>query len=279
MPPTDVTSLTRRLREWTLQPSTERNFCRGPQQMIESALADPRRTTQLSISGYLLGTWHLGCGELAVLQGDPTGWDRIRLGVALQRTSLWLRCVEGDAKRRSDGPDLPLLQTANCAALVLALDDPSPIGERLLEACAGLPDDRFAETDAWPSFVRELLALRQQRRPVLSPRLGPYGEVLLAFHANDLVLANKLQELCDLHLQRTRGTPTAPAEFDEPGVMLMPVAVLAVRAVRKSLDLRTPKVEHAMMFTNLVQTSPSGPWPEDPWLSRLVERAERRPRR
>ena len=58
----DVTSLQRRLREWSLQPSNERNYLRGPQQMIASALDDPRRVTQLSVSGYLLGTWHLGCG-------------------------------------------------------------------------------------------------------------------------------------------------------------------------------------------------------------------------
>lgn len=277
MPPTDVTSLQRRLREWALQPSTERNFCRGPQQMLESALQDPRRTTQASISGYLLGTWHLGCGELAVLQGDMVGWDRIRLGVALQRTSLWLRAVEF-AERRG-GPDLPALQTANCAALVLAFDDPDPMGERLLSAFADMPDDRFAETAVWPLFVRELLTLRQRGRPVAGPRLGPYSEALQAFGGNEQLLARKLQELCDLHLSCTRGTPGAAADFDEPGVMLLPLAVLAVRAVRRSLDLPTPKVEHPMMFTNLVQTAPAGAWPEDPWLARLLERANRRPRR
>ncbi|MEQ1632783.1 MAG: hypothetical protein ABL997_10450 [Planctomycetota bacterium] len=267
MPTTDVTSLQRRLREWTLQPSTERNFYRGPVRMVEDALDDPRRVTQLSISGYLLGTWYLGCGELAVLEGDPTGWDRIRLGVAFQRTALWLRCTKRTNTRRGEGADLPVLQTANCAALVLAFHDPE--GEELLEAFADLPDDRFGENDAWPYFVRELLGLRHQRRPVIARHLGPYGEVLQAFTGDDLLLGRRLEALCDHHLDHTRGTPSQPAEFDEPGIMLVPAAVLAVRAVRTSLDLRTPKVEHSMMFTNLVQTTAEGAFLDDPLLQRM----------
>ena len=274
MPPTDVTSLQRRLREWTLQPSTERNFHRGPVRMVEDALADPRRSTQLSIAGYLLGTWHLGCGELTVLEGDQSGWERIRLGAAFQRTSLWLRCQKRTNTRRGEAADLPVLQTANCAALVLALDDPD--GEELLEAYAELPQDRFGENDAWPLFLHELLGLRQHRRSVITPRLGLDGDVLQAWTGDSDMLARRLQSLCDLHLECTRSAPGQPAEFDEPGIMLIPAAVLAVRAVRRSLDLRTPKIEHPMMFTNLVQSTAVGAWPQDPLLQRMRAAVPRR---
>lgn len=272
----DVTSLQRRLREWSLQPSNERNYLRGPQQMVASALDDPRRVTQLSVSGYLLGTWHLGCGQLAVLEGDMTGWDRVRLGVAFQRTSLWLRCSRRTQSRRGEGADLPVLQTANCAVLALALDDPEC--EELLAAFAGLPDDRFGEDDAYPLFVRELLALRDHRRPVVTPKLDIYGDVLQLWTSDDHTLSRRLLALCERHLTRTRGAPGKPAEFDEPGMLLFPAEILAVAAVRKSLDLRMPKVEHPLMFTNLALTAPSGPWPTDPLLKGMrtaVSRAGR----
>ncbi len=263
----DVTSLQRRLREWSLQPSNERNYLRGPQQMILAALDDPRRVTQLSVSGYLLGTWHLGCGQLDVLSGNATGWDRVRLGVAFQRTALWLRCSRRTQSRRGEGADLPALQTANCVVLALALNDPDC--EELLAAFAALPDDRFGEADAYPLFVRELLALRDLKRPVFTPRLGIYGDVLQAWTSDDHTLSRRLHALCEYHLTRTRGAPGSPAEFDEPGMMLYPAEILAVAAVRKCLDLRTPKVEHPLMFTNLVATSASGSWPSDPLLQRM----------
>jgi hypothetical protein len=45
--------------------------------------------------------------------------------------------------------------------------------------------------------------------------------------------------------------------------------VLAVRTVRRQLDLLFPKVEHPLMFTNLATTAPQGRWPETPLLARL----------
>jgi len=52
-------------------------------------------------------------------------------------------------------------------------------------------------------------------------------------------------------------------------MMLFPAEILAVRATRRSLDLPMPKVEHAIMFTNLVTTQPVGEWPSDPLLARM----------
>ena len=274
----DVTNLQRRLRDWAQQPSTERNFKRGPEQMIEGALQDPRRVTQLSISGYLLGTWHLGAGQARVLQGDGLGWDAVRLGLCLQRTALLLRCAPGAKARNDDAADRPGLQSANSCCLVLALADPTPDGEELMAAFAELPDDRFGEGDAYPLFVRELLRLRDQRRPTVSPRLGPYAETLQLWDSDEGTLSRRLQALCDLHLEQTRGQPGAPASFDEPGLMLYPAEILAVRSVRRALGKAWPKVEHPLLFTNLVQMQPDGPWPEDPLLDRLLA-ARRKMRR
>ena len=63
--------------------------------------------------------------------------------------------------------------------------------------------------------------------------------------------------------------------FDDPPCRLYPLEVLAVRNVRDLLGLKTPKVDHALMFTNLVTMQPVGPWRKD----ELVERLERELRR
>jgi hypothetical protein len=57
--------------------------------------------------------------------------------------------------------------------------------------------------------------------------------------------------------------------FDDPPCRLYPVEVLAVRSVRDLLGLPMPKVDHALMFTNLVTMPPTGPWPADELVARL----------
>ena len=58
-------------------------------------------------------------------------------------------------------------------------------------------------------------------------------------------------------------------------MLLYPAEVLALRRIRADLELPMPKVEHVMMFTNLVQSAPRGPWPVDPLLTRLQHELRR----
>lgn len=267
---TNVTSLQRRLTEWTQHPAQERNYQRGPLQMIDQALADPRRTTQLSIAAWLLGTWHLACGETAILNGDAAGWDEARLGCSFQRSALRLRCRPRGRSRRDDASDLPVLQAANSICVSLALGDPD--AEELFAAFAALPDGAFDEATPYPLFVRELLALRAGQRPTVTPRLGPYSDVFLLWEGDLAVLARRLPDLLDLHLDQTRGSPGVPAPFDEPSVWLYPAEMLAIRAVRRELELPWPKVEHPLLFTNLVTMPVAGAWPTDSLLQRIEAR-------
>ena len=269
-----LTSLERQLQDWADKPATERYYRAGQLQQIEAALADRRRTTQLSIATWMLGTWHLGHGEARVLRTDLGGWDEVRLGLSFQRTALLLRAARAvRATRQGEVPDLPVLQAANCVATGLALADPA--GEPLCASYRQLPDACFADDDAWPLFVRGLLALRAGERPIVTPRLAVYGEVISHWHGDPGLFARRLAAVLDRHLERTRGGPGRPVEFEEPGMLLWPAEVLAVRSVRAGLELPMPKVEHALMFTNLVNSAPRGPWPDDPLLLR-VQRELRR---
>lgn len=58
-------------------------------------------------------------------------------------------------------------------------------------------------------------------------------------------------------------------------MLLYPAEVLAVRRIRTDLEMNMPKVEHALMFSNLVQSAARGPWPVDPLLTRLQHELRR----
>lgn len=263
---TNPTTLARQLQGWALDPANARYFCTGQLQQIETALADPRRTTQLSIATWLLGTWRLCGGQHRVLEGDSGGWDEARIGSGLLRASLQIRAQRRMRRTRSgDVPDLLPLHAAHGAALALALQDPD--AEELLEAIRALPDAFFGPDDAYPWFVRALLSLRAGGRPQVSPRLGPYADVLRHWHGDASLFARKLAGMLDHHLEQT----VAHGTFAEPPVRLFPAELFAVRAVRRDLDLPMPKVEHALLYTNLATMQPDGPWPRDPLLARLQQ--------
>jgi hypothetical protein len=67
--------------------------------------------------------------------------------------------------------------------------------------------------------------------------------------------------MLDLHLQQTHGQLSS--SFADPPSRLYPLEVIAVRQVREWLGLPTPKIEHALMFTNLVTMRPDPKWPRD----------------
>lgn len=264
---TAITSLRRTLSEWAGREANQRFLQRDQEALLRASLGDPRRRPQLHVAAWMLGTWHLGSGFAEVLDGNGRGFDTARKGQALRRCSLLLRWHHQQPLRRTSAR-LPFSQVHGTltALLGLALHDPG--AEDLYDLLRRQPDQAFGEEDHLPLFVRELLTLRAGERPRLTPRLGPYHEVLMHWTGDQRVLAQQLALLLDLHLQLARGNAVP---FDDPPCRLYPVEVLAVRSVRDLLGLPTPKVDHALMFTNLVTMPPAGPWPTD----ELVERLER----
>jgi hypothetical protein len=161
---------------------------------------------------------------------------------------------------------------SRCALLGLALGDPG--ADPLYELLRGEPETAFGEDEALPLFVRELLALHAGERPAVTPRLGPYHDVLLLWNGDPRVLAQRLSVLLDLHLKQTHGPG---AWFDDPGLRLYPAEVLAVRAVREQLGLPNAKVDHPLMFTNLATMTPKRGWPQHELAGRLERELRARP--
>lgn len=261
-----ITSLQRSLTEWAGRPANE-SFLRDEQEkVLTDAPQQPRLQPQVPIAAWMLGTWHLGHGFVRVLAGDARGFDEARSGQALRRCSLLLRNRQRPARRgRSDLP-FSLTQATVTALLGLALDDPG--AEPLYGLVAGIPDRRFDTNDHLALFTRELLALRAGRRTTAPAPLGPYQEVILHWNGDAAVLAFRLASVLDLHLQQAT---SKSGPFEDPPCRLYPLEVLAFARVRQWLELPMPKVDQALMFTNLVTMTPRGAWPTH----RIVSRLER----
>ncbi|MBL8724628.1 MAG: hypothetical protein JNK49_11310 [Planctomycetes bacterium] len=265
---TSLTSLQRQLLEWAQDPANEQFLCHNQEQQLADSLGDPLRRPQVHVAAWLLGTWHLGQGLAQVLGGNGRGFDAVRTGQALRRCSLLLRVQHQQPLRRTGQRAQPfsLQQGALTALFGLALHDPG--AEPLYDLLRHLADNVFGPTDHLPRFVRELLALRAGARPVVTTHLGPYQDALLHWHGEGRLFAQDLAALLDLHVQEAQAKGGA---FADPPSQCFPLEVLAVAAVRQWCELPMPKVEHPLMFTNLVTMAPTGPWPRP----ELVQRLER----
>lgn len=261
-----VAILTRALAEWVARPGNQKFLHDEQLPVIEQALADPGRQAQLPVAAWFLGTFQLTRGQARVLDGEAFGWEDVRIGLSLLRCSLLLR----NARHRqqpgnTETVPFQLLPAANTVALGIALGDRD--GEELFAMFAQLPDRVFDAEAAWPLFVRELARLHAGERLTVTPRLGDYREVLLLWNGDVAPLTRALQALLDVHLEQSKGKG---AWFADPWVAAMPLEVLAVLAVRRELSLPVQKVEHSLMFTNLVTMTPPAKWPQSPLVDRIM---------
>lgn len=268
-----ITTLSRNLSEWAGKAANERFLRVDQEQQLAASLGDPQRRPQVHVAAWMLGTWHLGHGFVQVMGGNGRGFDEARLGQTLRRCSLLLRERHQQPLRRSSAGKLPfsLLQGTLTALLGLALHDPR--AEDLYDLLLRQPDSAFGENDHLALFVRELLKMRAGERPVITPRLGPYQEVLGFWHDDQRLFALRQAAVLDLHLEQVQG---AAATFNDPPCQIYPLEVLAVRAVREWLSLPNPKVEHPLMFTNLATMQPDPQWPTSDTVVRLERLLTRR---
>lgn len=261
-----ITSLSRSLTEWAGRAGNEKFLRTDQETRLAESLGDAQKRPHVQVAAWMLGTWHLGHGMVQALQGNVRGFDEARVGQALRRCSLLLRDRHRAPVRRGQPAVLPfsLLHGSWTSLLALALEDPG--AEDLHELLRTLPDSAFGENDHLALFVRELLNLRSGQRPLITPRLGPYEPVLLGWTGEPRIFAQRLADVLDLHLDQARG---AGRPFEDPACQLYPVEAIAVHKVRELLGLPRPKVEHALMFTNLAQMQPIGAWPQHEMVTRL----------
>lgn len=268
MSQTAITSLQRSLSEWADKPANAQFLGKDQEALLSASIGDPLRRPQVHVAAWMLGTWHLGHGFAQALSGNGRGFDEARTGQALRRCALLLRQSHQQPLRRTSASRLPFSQMHGTLTALLGLSLHDPGCEGLYELLRRQPDSAFGEEDHLAMFTRELLTLRAGERPNITPRLGPYQHVLMHWDGDQRLLAEALADVLDLHLEQTHG---AGSTFYDPPCRLYPLEVFAVQHVRQWLELGNPKVEQAMMFTNLATMKPTGPWPSND----LVQRLER----
>lgn len=267
-----ITRLRRNLSEWAARAGNRTFLQRDQEALLISSVGQPGRETQVHVAAWMLGTWHLGHGFVRVLDGDGRGFDEARQGQALRRCSLLLRNRSRPAGHGSRA-SLPFSQQQGTLTALLGLSLHDPEAEPLYDLLRDQPDHAFADGAHLPLFTRELLALRAGERPVITHRTGPYHDVLVHWHGDQRLFAQCVGKLLELHLQQVAGKD---AMFDDPACQLYPLEALAVRRVRDWLDLPTPKIDHPLMFTNLVTMSPDPAWPAHDLVRRLEHELRRR---
>jgi hypothetical protein len=270
----EITRLHRQWTEWAERPANRSFLQQDQEAQLQQSLGDRARLPQVQVAAWMLGTWHLGRGLLAVLDGDGNGFDEARIGQALRRSSLLLRARSQNAQQVRRGHQrLPFSRAHGVWTALLGVALHDPLAEPLYDMLRQEPEASFPEDDHLALFVRELLTIRAGERPTLTPRLGPYQDAFALWDGDSRLYGQRLAGLLDLHLE---GSGPAGAPFDDPPCKLYPIEILALRIVRESLGLDMPKVDHPLMHTNLVTMAMPKAWPRHELVQRLESELRRR---
>jgi len=272
------------LRQW-LQPS-EVAFQRDhPRQQLELRLTqhEPATLDHAASCVYRIGLWENNLGAYKVLEGDPSGWGHLGLGVECGvwrlRTRFHLHTtVEGRGRESSAHRD-----AACCVAATIALRE-----DALADWCGALKLREFARPDflthrtQWGKrpfypFMTWLYAnWRGGEIDTSNPafhKLGVYKKVVEGWD-DDAALAKALKKTCDYHCSRTVPDPEEKSdqEFWEPPFPVFPAELLAIQRVREEQTGRKVPVDHPLMNSPLGSVPDSVPKFEDPLLERFKER-------
>jgi len=266
------------LREW-LRPS-EVAFQRDhPRQQLELRLTqdEPATLPHAAFCVYRIGLWENNLGAYKVLEGDPSGWGRLRLGVECStwhlRALFHLHTTVEGYKASGVRRDV-----ACCVASTIALRE-----DALADWCGVLMLREFAQPDyltgggktPFYPFMAWLYAnWRGGEIDMSNPafrKLAVYKKVVEGWD-DDAVLAKGLMKACDYHSSRTVPDDESYPEFWEPPFPVFPAEILATQRVREGQTGRKVPVKHPLMNSPLGSVPDSIPKFEDPLLEQFKER-------
>jgi hypothetical protein len=268
------------LRSW-LQPSGVAFRRDGPRQDLELRLTQHEPATLDHAAGciYQISLWEYNLGTFHILEGDPSGWGHLCLGVEYD---VWRLRILFHLHRVSDDRDKEPgvhCDVACCIASALALRE-----DALAGWCGALLLREFARPDFltdWGKsplfpFMAWLYARWRGRMLEMSQAalrdLGVYQQVVEGWD-DDAVLANALREACDYHCARTDSEhANRVPEFWQSPYPVFPAEIIAIQRVREEQTGRKIVVDHPLMNSPSGSVPDSMPKFEDPLLERFKER-------
>lgn len=263
--------------EWISDPSRGPALRDRAQAQLLDALRSPLGVGCAVGSMRQLGTFYQLAGQAAVLAGDTTGWQMVRLGFRFAATAVHLSDRLFVADPRPDKPPrTDEWQVGHCVALGLALDVPATdrtfeIFQRRMQS-GTLGAGRGA-------FARYLAALCQlhvgssDANELEACDLGPWHELFTAWASYERFAAAMLTALA-YHVERATPSSRHLGEFEGGPEQAFAAELVAVTRMREASGLATPFIDHPLWQTPLVATRPTWPWPEDELLSRCMAFAD-----
>ncbi|HMF19859.1 MAG TPA: hypothetical protein VKE98_21820, partial [Gemmataceae bacterium] len=237
---------------------------------------DFKREVPLLTSMGIYSTWRGMVGSVKIADGDPSGWGDIRMAFLYRAWDVRTKIASGD--RAGKIRDFSLnYGIAGTHGLAIVLGDQAYanwIGERVLRSFKTKERAFTNDLDAPPfaPFLFQLHSLWQGEKFDLSRYrgcgLGPYADIVKHWHSTDAdAFRNALQTACDARADNSPLGETCIVPTTQ-----VPVEILAVFIVRKSLGLPTPPFSHPLLETPFAQVPAVVDTPTDPILTAAINK-------
>jgi hypothetical protein len=231
----------------------------------------------------VLATYHGRKGAIRVIDGDMAGWRELHKGIAYHFWSLKIS-AQVFFKTAFLQPVQTVLSLSNDVSTAASLfcyylACGNEVRQRyiidVLKGIATVPGAIYQPF--WKKRIFEPFVLRLNQKQenfdlpddLMQRDLGPYAKVLEHWDTPDQ-LADAIYDVCDYHCRNMEDTGGDwDPEFDHPPFDLLPCEILAIYAMRQKLGLTTPKVEHPLLATPLVNLTPDPTSGTDDVLSRV----------
>lgn len=226
-------------------------------QQINSGLAQGSIRALRNVCSNLrsLGVYWGISGELALVDGNPCGWQQVNQSCAYY---FWaLKCELLLFRKLGDSPSLtlfaPLTACMLCFTMSSGLDTWRHDLSSLLVEMAS--DECMVKRAYWHSrqfepFVLRLLMIKDHGSAIAdneSDGVGVYNDVLAHWGNGGSNFAQALRQICDYHCMNMDDVGDKDPEFDHPPFDLIPWEMHAIGRIRHDAGLDMPMISHPLM--------------------------------
>lgn len=272
---------TKTYRKCTQDPSQVDYFEQQQLREISDAIKRPgvmdfKREVPLLTSMGIYGTWRGMVGSVKIADGDASGWGDIRLAFLYRAWDVRTKIASGDRvkKLRNNSLNYGIAATHGLAIVLGDHAYANWIGERVLRSFKTKEHAFTNDSDAPPfaPFLFQLHSLWRGEKFDLSRYrgcgLGPYADIVKHWDGADPdALRGALQAACDARADNSTLGETCIVPTGQ-----VPVEILAVFIIRKSLGLPTPAFSHPLLETPFAQVPPEIAMPDDPILAGAIRK-------
>jgi len=224
-----------------------------------------------------LSLWYVKVGELAIAQGNKTGWAELKRALRYRYWSMrgLVRLWELDTRRRKQARVNNLFAATYYALAVTtqATEEANWLGERMR---VSLTDGAFGNwnTGCLASFLLSLYLRSQGDVDALVvpsiDGLEAYAGIFESW-SDEVGLRSALHVVAEYHLDHACESDVRSIEFTIPPFTHIPVEVITLEKIRAGLGLETPRIEHELFSTVFCDPPEIIEDIEDPFLDRVVE--------